>query len=275
MVIDPPRLARLVSRLTHAPAAIVHLPEAGKLGTVGIAHADADAVCQALERQRIATVTDVRAAPALENAGHFADLGIVAYVTTPVPGADGVEHGSISALAHEPREWTSDDVAALTDLAWVLRVAATRVLAADLRVDSLTGLNNRRHWQERAPLELSRARRTSARVCVVMLDVDDPLAYVNETDGCEVGDHVLASLGERLPRFVRDTDLLVRWGGDQFAALLPDAGADHAQLVAGRLRAAAADLAPLSSGVAEWTGDEGADALLIRAHRALLMNRRA
>lgn len=272
--LDPTSVARLTSRLSRAPAAIVHLPGTGPIGAVGISLASADVLCRSLERQRTATVMDVRTAPALDNAEHFADIGIVAFITTPMRCADGIERGSISALAREPREWTGEDVAALADLASMLRIPPVGPVGTDLRTDPLTGLNNRRHWREYAPLELSRARRTGSPVSVVMLDVDD-LANVNDTDGCEAGDHLLASLGTRLPRFLRDTDVLVRWGGDQFAALLSDADADAGVLVAGRLRAAAVHLALLRTGVAQWSGDESADALLTRAHRVLLSNRRA
>jgi diguanylate cyclase (GGDEF)-like protein len=99
------------------------------------------------------------------------------------------------------------------------------------RHDSLTGLANRRHLNERGHTFTADEL---AGVAVLFIDLDGFKA-VNDTFGHRVGDEVLIGFGERLRRLVRPADLLARLGGDEFAVLLVDVTEDQALAVAGRV----------------------------------------
>jgi diguanylate cyclase (GGDEF)-like protein len=114
--------------------------------------------------------------------------------------------------------------------------SATRRLA---RIDALTGLSNRAHFQERAAAELSRARREGRPLTVMLADVDH-FKVVNDTHGHDAGDLVLAAVARTMASTLREHDLLARWGGEEFMALLPATPGDEACAVAERVRQAVA-----------------------------------
>ena len=101
--------------------------------------------------------------------------------------------------------------------------------------DSLTGLHNRRHLLELARHELQRARRYQLPMSVFMLDIDE-FKRVNDTYGHAIGDQVLQGVAECCRQELRGVDVLGRYGGDEFAAVLPETGLPAACQVAERLR---------------------------------------
>ena len=113
--------------------------------------------------------------------------------------------------------------------------------------DSLTGLPNRRTFDERIVAELARARRHGRSLCLALLDIDH-FKQINDTLGHPVGDTVLASVAEILRDQVRGDELIARVGGEEFAWILPDADVDGALAAVRRCLAAVAaarfELAP-------------------------------
>ena len=103
------------------------------------------------------------------------------------------------------------------------------------RTDPLTGVPNRRVWEEELPRELERARRTGAGVCLAMIDLDDFKAY-NDRFGHQAGDLVLKEAATAWRAEVRSTDLLARYGGEEFVLLLPACALDDAIRIVERLR---------------------------------------
>ena len=101
--------------------------------------------------------------------------------------------------------------------------------------DSLTGLHNRRHLLELARHELQRARRYRLPMSVFMLDIDE-FKRVNDTYGHAIGDQVLQGVAECCRQELRGVDVLGRYGGDEFAAVLSETGLPAACQVAERLR---------------------------------------
>lgn len=93
--------------------------------------------------------------------------------------------------------------------------------------DFLTGLFNRRHFQQEVVREADRMSRQEARSAVLMIDLDN-FKRVNDSLGHRAGDDLLKSVAGALRQRRRDTDILARVGGDEFAMLLPDADADQA-----------------------------------------------
>ncbi len=108
-------------------------------------------------------------------------------------------------------------------------------LGAEARVDALTGLLNRRGYQERAEVELARARRDGARLAVAAFDIDH-FKHINDTWGHEVGDRVLARVGAVLRRQAREIDAVARVGGEEFLVLIAGGDLAHAHALAERVR---------------------------------------
>ncbi len=108
------------------------------------------------------------------------------------------------------------------------------------RVDALTGLANRRQFDERFALALKRLQRRATPLVLMCLDIDHFKA-INDGHGHAAGDAVLEAFGKRLCDSVRDTDLVARLGGDEFVVLLEDASAEAAETVARKVVAAMAD----------------------------------
>lgn len=101
--------------------------------------------------------------------------------------------------------------------------------------DMLTKLANRRHFLELAEIEISRVKRFKNPLSVLMLDIDK-FKSVNDTYGHDVGDKVIASVGDLCRQWLREIDIAGRLGGEEFAVLLPDTPLELAQTVAERLR---------------------------------------
>jgi diguanylate cyclase (GGDEF)-like protein len=105
--------------------------------------------------------------------------------------------------------------------------------------DALTGCHNRRFFEEIQRREVQRHRRYNAPLCVVFIDVNR-FKQLNDTLGHDVGDRMLQSIGKLLRRNVRESDYVIRWGGDEFLLLLTCTEED-AHRKADELRAAFAE----------------------------------
>ena len=137
--------------------------------------------------------------------------------------------------------------------------------------DSLTGIHNRRYFQERLTTEMARVERGGGELSVIMLDVDH-FKRINDQHGHAVGDRVLQAVCERIGHRLRRTDVFCRLGGEEFMVLCPDISGEHAHVLALQLwqalRSAPIDgvgIVTASFGIASWRPGEGADALLLRA----------
>lgn len=106
--------------------------------------------------------------------------------------------------------------------------------------DELTGLFNRRHFEERLAEEWSRAARYEGTLTLILIDLDDFKA-INDTAGHAVGDAVLALIGRVMTDNCRDCDLAYRLGGDEFAYLLPNTDAVGAEVLIERIYEAIAE----------------------------------
>jgi diguanylate cyclase (GGDEF)-like protein len=154
-------------------------------------------------------------------------------------------------------------------LLWLLAQVGTlyQQVGRMARTDGLTGVANRRAWDQELPRELARATRSGKPLCVALVDLDHFKAY-NDLHGHQAGDRLLKSAAGAWQERLRKTDLLARYGGEEFAVLLPDCGLDHAVEIAERLRPAQPE-GTCSIGVAAWDGRESATELVARADRAL------
>jgi len=134
--------------------------------------------------------------------------------------------------------------------------------------DELTGLLNRRAWREELPREMARAKREHWPLCVAMLDIDG-LKTLNDTHGHHAGDQLLKQNAAAWSSALRPVDLLARYGGDEFAAVLTGCRLDDAQKLVDRLIDATPEDHSFSVGIAEWDGIQDVQALMAAADASL------
>jgi diguanylate cyclase (GGDEF)-like protein len=115
-----------------------------------------------------------------------------------------------------------------------LRRLAERLREESIR-DGLTKVYNRRHLDERLPVEMAFARRHRTELSIIMLDIDH-FKPVNDQYGHNAGDTVLTSIAALLGGFMRVEDMLARFGGEEFAVVLRNTDVASAHVVAERLR---------------------------------------
>jgi len=181
--------------------------------------------------------------------------GTVVGRSAEVPALDPEQTEAATLVAQQ--------AAALIDLAQALRRERRAAVT-----DSLTGLLNRRGFDERLREEIARATRTRRPLALVLADCDD-LKGINDGTGHEAGDRVLQAFANLLREQKRVTDIAGRLGGDEFALLLPETKAPEAIAVAERLleRLQSLGETPITAsfGIAVFPGDGNTSSSLLRA----------
>lgn len=134
--------------------------------------------------------------------------------------------------------------------------------------DTLTGICNRRHFDEALEHEINRAARHSSPLSLILFDIDH-FKRVNDTFGHQTGDQVLAQLAGAVGGSIRTTDLFARWGGEEFIVLMPGSDLNAAHLLAEKLRMTLENQpfpdvgqVTCSFGVAEYKPGDNADGLM-------------
>jgi diguanylate cyclase (GGDEF)-like protein len=165
-----------------------------------------------------------------------------------------------------------------------VRAQRTRLLRGQMLRDGLTGLYNHTTLKDRLEGEVARAHRRKTALCCAMLDLDH-FKSVNDTHGHGVGDRVIVSLARLLRRRLRKNDVVGRYGGEEFAVLLPDTSLADARTVLDGLREAFCAIqqpgirgpfaTSFSCGIAQLLPGETPDALNDAADHALYLAKAA
>ncbi|MFH2039288.1 MAG: sensor domain-containing diguanylate cyclase, partial [Chloroflexota bacterium] len=188
------------------------------------------------QQKKMIMVEDFHTHPLFKNSSHNwhgSIIGIPLMIGSNVEGVMNLARTTVGGFSQE-------EVRLLNLLA---DQAAVAILNAGLhehanqeaRLDSLTGLPNRRALDERLEAEVKRASRTGSTLAVVMMDLDGFKA-INDTYGHVIGDHVLSQAFEPLAETLRTTDFLARYGGDELTLVLPETDLASARLVAEKIQ---------------------------------------
>jgi two-component system, cell cycle response regulator len=203
----------------------------------------------------------------------------VLIITVSTEKEDYLRNLEAGASAYLVKPWDNDVL-----LATVRRLAkqSTRQVEfqRDSRTDPLTGLHNRRYGVERLTGELERCRRYGATLSVAMIDIDH-FKRINDTLGHAAGDDVLVRVSAELRRASRSTDVVLRWGGEEFLFAFAQTDIDQAAGIVERfrsqlaavpiaVRAAGVDVpVTVSGGVACFEPEDTLETLVGRADDAL------
>ena len=196
-------------------------------------------------------VTFAFPSPAIDGGGYPVTVPVAAVLWMVIAGISGF---AISELVRQ-RE------ALAVNLNWMART------------DALTGLPNRRAWDEALVRELALANRAGAPVCAALLDLDHFKEF-NDLNGHPAGDMHLKEVASMWRDRLRAADLIARYGGEEFAVLLTATDAHQAQEAIETLRASVPGAETVSAGIAQWDGIESGAELLTRADRALYQAKR-
>ncbi|WP_413283018.1 GGDEF domain-containing protein [Vibrio sp. MA40-2] len=152
---------------------------------------------------------------------------------------------------------------------------SSRTLTKLATTDPLTKAFNRRHFEESTTIEIPRAQRHATSLSLIIFDIDH-FKNINDSFGHSAGDKVLINLTQLTLQNLRSSDILARWGGEEFIILLPQCNAEEAKLIAEKLRLSIAEYdfdqvghITCSFGVAQMLPDERLDSWVHRADQAL------
>ena len=194
----------------------------------------------------------------------------------------------IESLLPQKKDFTKEDYELL---ALLTNEAAVAIHSGHLHrrverlsvLDGLTGVYNRRYFDEQLAAELKRSRRYEHPLSLIMSDID-AFKRVNDRYGHQVGDEVLREIARRMTRALRDIDIVARYGGEEFALILPNTDVESAVRAAERIRQAIGDRpvrigerevsVTISLGVAAFPAYADEAALLAAADQALYQAKR-
>lgn len=156
------------------------------------------------------------------------------------------------------------------------RLGLLHIAERNAVTDALTGLGNRHWMQDMFERELIRVRTDRGRLCLMMADVDR-FKEINDKLGHIIGDRILAAIADAFREFLRPSDLIARFGGDEFAILLPGLSLAEATATAERLRENLVSYSDpslpsgvtISIGLTEAAESDDLDCLLQRADAAM------
>jgi diguanylate cyclase (GGDEF)-like protein len=219
-------------------------------------------------------------------ARRFAPLMAAIWLSALAPLTYAGDHGALASVLVSLLLWTGMSCFCLV-LMHSIRAHRTGLTekgeAAErmARIDALTGLENRRAFDEAFPRALARGRRTGHPLTLVMADLDG-FKQVNDLHGHVAGDAVLTAVAAALRLHARGTDRAFRWAGDEFAMLLEESDEQTAEQVCSRLREAIGRAVTTPGGAPVtitlgWARDDGRgtlDSLTRAADDAMLERKR-
>lgn len=219
------RITRLASRLFDVPIALVSLVDTDRQWFKSRQGLDATETPRAVSFCGHAILRgEAMVVPDAAHDERFADNPLVTgepnirfYAGCPVQAPDGQRMGTLCIIDREPRELPESDRQALADLARMVETELSSLALAT--TDSLTGISNRRGFEMLGEHALRMAARNALPVALVFLDLDR-FKQINDTLGHAAGDQALIEMASLLVDVFRDSDVVARFGGDEFGVLM-------------------------------------------------------
>jgi diguanylate cyclase (GGDEF)-like protein len=207
---------------------------------------------------------------------------IRSYAGIPLSTRDGYNIGTLCAIDTKPRDFPDSEIAILENFAKV--VVDELELRQIASSDHMTGALSRRAWTDAAQMEINRASRYGRPLSLAILDIDK-FKVINDTYGHPAGDIVIKRLAALCMASIRESDLFGRFGGEEFALLMPETNLGDAERAIERIRTAFAGEpidtgcsigATVSIGLALLdVGETDVSALIDRADKALYQAKNA
>jgi diguanylate cyclase (GGDEF)-like protein len=221
------RLTRLAKRLFNVPVALVTLVGEHTLhfkSSDGLPHEhlprDISFCAHTILSESPLIINDTREDSRFaDNPLVIGDSGLLFYAGYPLHLPDGAVVGSFCLIDQSPRDFSSAELDILKDFALIVENEFAVMSAAT--TDELTGLFNRRAFDSLVKFAISSARRRAEPLALAWLDLDG-FKKINDTWGHSEGDEALKAMADIMRASFRDADLLVRYGGDEFAVLFSD-----------------------------------------------------
>ncbi len=154
----------------------------------------------------------------IESAVEFMKAGALDYLTKPING----DHLEIVIRKAMERK---DLIKAARERDYYLKMSLT---------DALTGIFNHRYFQQQITREITKSIRSGESLSMMMLDIDD-FKHINDTFGHQAGDQVLRDLSDNLGKSCRFYDIITRYGGEEFAVIMPSTSVGNAVKIARRI----------------------------------------
>jgi diguanylate cyclase (GGDEF)-like protein/PAS domain S-box-containing protein len=260
--VDASEFIKLGPQLSVPPGVGLYAEAVRRAEPVWIRDVDSELASPGVTAARLAGLQSAICVPVpRENAV----VGVIEFFCAALRVQDGAIRGALATVGGQVGE-----LLGILEQRYTL-VKRLEVLAL---TDQLTGLPNRRAWQEGLDRELARAARESHPVCVAVIDLDDFKRY-NDDYGHLAGDALLTETAESWRAELRAADLLARYGGEEFAAVIPSWPLEAAIAVVERLRQATPGGRTCSAGVACWDQRESGLELFGRADAALYAAKQA
>lgn len=267
------RLTRLAQRMFNVPVALISLVNADTLHFTSCSGIQPGVVDRNIS---FCGHVILSAEPLIVNDAandpRFSDNPLVTgepyirfYAGYPLYLPDGARIGSFCLIDREPRAFSAADVEVLKDFAAIVDSEFATITSAT--TDELTGLFNRRGFHHLGKYAITAARRRAEPLSLAWLDLNK-FKYINDTFGHEEGDNALKAMAQLLRENLREADLMVRYGGDEFAILFSDTDEKGAwvamqhlvgQTDAWNLRTRHPWKLAFSWGVSEYDHDAGSD----------------
>lgn len=186
----------------------------------------------------------VRYDPSYRAAEELVSDGLLIGAAAPIRHRDSL-WGAVTIGAKDVERISAEVLDELASFAELIEIAlgnldAWSTLSEQATHDPMTGLHNRRSFQEQLDLEIEQVARHSETFSLVLIDIDQ-FKRINDTYGHSVGDGVIVQVAERLKAVLRHSEVLGRYGGEEFIWLLPHTDGAHALVAAERARVAIAD----------------------------------
>ena len=217
--------------------------------------------------------------PAGQRQANDLPAGVQVWHSYPIKKIEGDVLGTFDILRfHEGIALPDDD--RIANYLFVISIIVERHsylsgLLSQARTDRLTGINNRGHAEESLVKEIERSQRYRNPLSVILFDIDHFKSF-NDTYGHDVGDLVLQEVARLAGNAIRATDVIGRWGGEEFLIILSETGVENAMIVAENVRktveSARFDFAQsvtISAGVSEFARRDTPQTLVKRADDAL------